>query len=178
MDPDELSRLVYLHLQSGESAAELVASLAISEDDVWRLYAAGEALVKAMVDSPEWITARRAEGERARHLWDTPEQRRASALELLAGGGFVTVEAPDPDLGPEVSWIVTFDDVAGIEFADLVGLTIDRLGRLDGVDRVEADDRDLITVSGPLAREYLRQTVGQWWDHWLRGVIGETEPGG
>jgi hypothetical protein len=146
----------------------------MSEEDVGRIYAVGEALVRAALDDPEWMAARRAKMKEQR-TWDTPEQRFASALHLLEAGAGPTVQPPDPDLGDDVTWVISFDDVAAIEFADLVRLTIDRLGRLEGVDGVEADDRDLIAVSGPVPREQLDQAVTGWWDHWLRGVIGDED---
>jgi hypothetical protein len=180
MDPDDLARLVYLHLQSGEDRAELAASLDVSEEEVERLYAAGEALVRSQLDDPGPMAARRAEmrrREQQQRTWDTPEQRRSSATALLAAGGFVVVERPEPGEGIEATWLVVFDDVAAIEFQDLVRLTIDRLRRVPGVDVVEADDRDLIAITGPVSRPELEAAVAQWWDHWLRGVIGHPDPG-
>ncbi|MGZ4710954.1 MAG: hypothetical protein ACXWBN_19620 [Acidimicrobiales bacterium] len=176
MDPVDLRLLVYLHLQSGEDPAALAASLDTSEEVVWRLYDAGEALVRSRLDDADGMAARLAELDRSRP-WDTPEQRRSSASALLTVGGYVTVEPPDPEEGIEATWLVLFDDVAAVEFEDLVRLTVDRLHRVDGVDGVVADDRDLIAVTGSVPRAVLEQTVSGWWGHWLRGVIGDDEPG-
>ena len=113
-----------------------------------------------------------------RRAW-TEEERRSDAALLLDDPTFLTVELLDDDdeeMPPGWDWsphAITFADVAGHVFSDLVEGTLAVARAFPGVTDVLREDTEVIMLKGRFDPEGLEAHLRQWWTLKLTEILGQ-----
>jgi hypothetical protein len=159
---------VVLRQMNGASDEEIAADLDLSVAEVQHLGREGQRIGAEIMSSPE------VRAEIARHVEELsrlPDDRRASASQLLSSGTFLTVERADPtEMGePPPDACVWFNDIAGHDFDDFVDETVLVLRSRPEVVAADREDRELITVTGSVDTDSLEADLRAWWTTRLQG---------
>jgi hypothetical protein len=87
--------------------------------------------------------------------WGTvPDDRRGLAAEIDTCADFGVDEQ-----GPATYQVALFDDLRGLVGDDAIEALAPKIAALEGVERCEHSDRELIDVEGPITAEQLRAFV-------------------